>query len=72
MSVQSWLESRRRRAELARVRRQFAECGFNLDRWTDAEVEAALSQAPQATGPACLTADEAGEFLGMLMKGERK
>jgi hypothetical protein len=65
----TWLRSRRRRAELERFRRQFAECGFNLDRWTDAEVEAALSRAPEAAGPACLTADGARHFLGVLMAG---
>jgi hypothetical protein len=69
VSLGTWLESRRRRAELERVRRQFAECGFNLDRWTDAEIEAALSRAPQAAGPVCLTADEAQNFLGVLMEG---
>ncbi|HEX6624848.1 MAG TPA: hypothetical protein VF064_14145 [Pyrinomonadaceae bacterium] len=68
MGLGTWLRSRRRRAELERFRRQFAECGFNLDRWTDAEVEAAISRAPEAAGPACLTADGARHFLGVLME----
>ena len=72
MNLQTWIQSRQRRAAIARLRREFAGWGFNLGGWADAEVEAALRRVDRADGAAAFTADEAGEFLGMLMKGERK
>ena len=70
MNLRMWLQSRRRRAALARTRREFAAAGFNLGAWTDAEVEAGLRRAGTVPGVSCLTAEEADALLGVLMKGD--
>lgn len=71
MNFQTWLQSRRDRRAMTRLRRQFAVAGFNLDEWTDAEVEAGLTQTrgQRMVSAAGVTADEAGALLGVLMKG---
>jgi hypothetical protein len=72
MNLRVWLQSRRRRAALARTRREFATVGFNLGAWTDAEIEAGLLRAGRAPGVSGLTVEEADALLGVLMKGDGK
>ena len=67
-----WLQSTRRRAALARTRREFAAAGLNLGAWTDAEIETGLRRAGWVPGVSGLTAEEAGALLGVLMKGDGK
>lgn len=72
MNLRMWLQSRRRRAALARTRREFAAAGFNLGAWTDAEIDVGLRRAGRAPGVSRLTAEEADVLLGVLMKGGGK
>lgn len=69
MNLRMWLQSRRRRAVLARTRREFAAAGFDLGVWTDAEVEAGLRRAGWVPGVSGLTAEEVGALLCVLTKG---
>ena len=76
MNLRMWLhtrrQTRRRRAALARTRREFAVAGFNLGGWTDAEIEAGLRRAGRVPGVSGLTVEEADALLGVLMKGGGK
>ena len=74
MRIQTWLAARRDRQAMAQLRRQFAKSGFNLNEWTNAEIEAGLMQTrgrPMGSA-AGVTANEAGALLDVLMKGSKK